>query len=133
MRSETIESAMNIKKSNLKKFVTVLGAGALATAGLVGVSLASAAPAQAMVCGYSTQIEDAESAFAINLPIIGAVDPFGGERQVAHYGNCSDGHVQITVTTSDGNSSYCVPPGDTRLGFTENDRMISNAYMTSTC
>lgn len=118
---------------SIKKVLSVLGVGALAAAGLVGVSLANPAPAQAMVCGYSTQIEDYESAFAINLPFIGSVDPFGGQRQVAHYGNCSDGSERISVISADGNSSYCVPPGDTRLGFTQNDRMISSAYKTATC
>ena len=78
-------------------------------------------------------MEDYESGWAFDLPLAGTVDIFGGQRQVAYYGNCTDTNVQIRVTTANGNTTHCVAPGETRLGFTQHDSQVSNAVRTGTC
>ncbi|WP_423921487.1 hypothetical protein ACPEEZ_00870 [Frigoribacterium sp. 2-23] len=103
--------------------VAIVGGGALLTA----------APASAMVCNYSEEIESYSSDWQVSVPIVGSVDPFGGQRQVAHWGNCSSGKEKVKVTWKGGSKTYCVPKGDTRLGFTENDKQISGAKKTGTC
>ncbi len=117
----------------IRKAALGSAAAALALGGVVGVSTVTAAPASAMVCGYSEEIEDYDSTFAINVPVVGSISPFSGQRQVAHYGNCGNGNVKIKVTMKGGSKNYCVQPGDVRLGFTENDKQISGASKIGSC
>lgn len=63
------------------------------------------------------------------------LSPFSGERRVANYGHCSnDGtNTKIRIETANGPEEACVPPGDHRLGFVNNDKKISNAYSIGRC
>jgi hypothetical protein len=115
------------------RFFTGAAAAALALTGLAVLHTATAAPASAYVCGYSVENEDYKSLWSVDLPFVGTVDPFGGTRQVAHYGNCTKGKQRISVSTGSGKKSYCVKPGDTRLGFTQNGSKVSGAVKTGTC
>lgn len=86
------------------------------------------------MCGYSEETQDYDSIVKINLPIIGSVDAFGGERRVAHYGHCGSGNVKIKVeTANDGDQERCVTPGDTVLGFTENGSKVKYASAIGAC
>ncbi|MBM7025963.1 DUF6355 family natural product biosynthesis protein [Clavibacter zhangzhiyongii] len=115
------------------RLITGTAAAALALTGIAVLHTATAAPASAYVCGYSVENEDYKSLWSVDLPIVGTVDPFGGTRQVAHYGNCTKSKQRISVKTASGKKSYCVSPGDTRLGFTQNGSKVSGAVKTGTC
>ena len=104
-------------------------------AGVIGAGLvvAGAAPANAVACGYSEKQEHISSSISITLPIVGTVDPFGGNRMVAHWGNCTKGNQKIKVNTKRGPKDLCVTPGDTRLGLSRNDQRISGAVAIGKC
>lgn len=114
-------------------FASSLTVGMLAVGGVAAVEVSQAEPSEAAVCGYSTKMEDYESMFHLDLPVIGEVDPFGGKREVAYYGNCGSSNQKITVKSQDGNYSLCVTPGETKIGFTQHDRKITGASKAGTC
>ena len=117
----------------LKKLAISAATTGLLSSGLFAVAASQANEAEAAVCGYSTQMEDYESGWSMDIPLAGTVDPFGGQRQVAYYGNCTNSNVQIRVTTANGTTTECVAPGETRLGWTEHGDEVSNAVRTGTC
>lgn len=121
-------------RSRTTKIFGSVAADALVAGGITMSPLGAQDEAQAAVCGYSVETQNYDSIVQINLPIIGSVDAFGGERRVAHYGHCGDGNVKIKVETeNDGNQEKCVTPGDTVLGFTENGPKIKFASAIGAC
>lgn len=122
-----------ITKTGQKRVGILAAAVAIAAATFTGIQIASPTPASAYVCGYNEQVEEFSSDWSVNLPFFGTIDPFGGERLVGHYGNCSDTNVKITVKTANGAATKCVEPGDTRLGFTAQAPKVSGATKVGSC
>lgn len=120
-------------RPTVRKFGVGVATVGLLSGGIFAVGTAQAPESEAAVCGYSTQMEDYSSGWNWELPLVGEVDLFGGQRQVAFYGNCTSGNDQISVSTANGSQTYCVAPGETRLGYTEIDSQVSNAVKLGTC
>lgn len=116
----------------LKKAASIISASALSLGVLTAVSISAAAPAQAMVCGYSQELRTHESLVSIGTPL-GSLDPFGGLKQVAMYGHCGNSNVRITIQTAKGNKSACVTPGESYLGLVTGGNKVTNAWYTGSC
>ncbi|MGC5049781.1 DUF6355 family natural product biosynthesis protein [Micrococcus porci] len=120
-------------KLNTKNIMAMAAVGAVAVGGVSFLEISTADEASALQCGYSTRMEAYTSMWSLDLPIVGTVDPFGGKREVAYYGNCSGGNESIYVDASNGGFDICVTPGETKLGFTQHDRHVSGAHSTGKC
>lgn len=94
---------------------------------------ATTTPAHALECGYSEVQEKYNSSLAISLPWVGTVNPFGGTRMVAHWGNCGDQNQTIRIDIKNGPKDLCVTPGDTRLRFSRNDQKVTGAVKLGGC
>ncbi|MER1996894.1 MAG: DUF6355 family natural product biosynthesis protein [Arthrobacter sp.] len=123
-----------MEKTARRKIIVASTASAFLAATAVSVSaLAGAGPASAAVCGHYEKTEFYDS--TISLPKPFHWSPFSGERRVAHYTHCtSDGsNVMIRIDTADGPTDLCVQPGETRLGFVNQDKRISYSYAIGGC
>lgn len=110
-------------------------AGGVLIAGLVSTGVVVATPSQpaeAMVCGYSTELEEGEGGLPDWIPIIGGVS-WSGKQQVAHWGNCTKSKQKIKITYSGSSKTVCVTPGDTRLGLTKNAPKVTSATLLGKC
>lgn len=75
-----------------------------------------------------------DSGIGISLPIVGIVDPFGGKRQQAYWGNCSSQNEKIVVDTANGPETLCVTTGEpTLLGQTKTGKKVSGATKVGDC
>lgn len=127
-----IKSLINPSKKSKNRIATA-GIGALAFTALPLV-IGGVPSASAITCGYHTQMDDAgDSGIGVALPIVGNVDPFGGKRQQAYWGNCSDANEKISVSTAAGTEEACVTPGATLLGQTNNEKKVSGATKIGSC
>jgi hypothetical protein len=110
-------------------------ASVLAPALAGGVLVVLSPPAHSHPCGYFTEWEEHDSWAHLSIFGFFDVDPFGGKREIAHYGHCTnDGsNVKVHVDTAQGGEELCLQPGDTRLGFTSMHKKISNAYAIGSC
>lgn len=119
----------------MRKIASTVVAGLLMVSSAGFALLVTAVPANAMSCGYHTQMEEYDSGWSFSLPFVGgSYDPFGGERSVAYYGNCSDSMVKIRMQTKGGSEVKCVEPNTSaRLGLAETDREISYASKIGYC
>ncbi|WP_461169912.1 DUF6355 family natural product biosynthesis protein [Arthrobacter sp. Z1-15] len=123
-----------MKNAGFRKITSTAGATALLATALASASgLIGAGPASAGVCGHYEKTEYYDS--TISLPKPFTWSPFSGERRVAHYTHCtSDGsNVNVRVDTADGPLDLCLPPGESRLGFVNQDKRISYSYAIGGC
>ena len=113
---------------------TAASAGLVGAIAITGMATLPATQADAMVCGYSQQLEEVEGAgVSISLGPISFILG-GGQKQVAHWGNCGDGKTKIAVdTTKHGTVEHCVTPGDARLGPASGSDRVTGARAIGAC